>query len=142
LTDRIYHPIFASSRVIPREFICPMSSALLTVEEVAKILKITPRTVYKYRQRLGGFYPFGIKVLRFRREEIYAHLERGRELEIPVPAAGETTFPARIQNQGIGQGGKGEATGPTQSCQRGADPNRHGLFGSGRQVSGDGSGED
>jgi predicted DNA-binding transcriptional regulator YafY len=33
-----------------------MSSSLLTMEEVADRLKISPRAVYKYRQRLGGFY--------------------------------------------------------------------------------------
>jgi hypothetical protein len=56
--------------VIPRELNCPMSSSLLTVEEVADLLKISPRAVYQYRQRLGGFYPFGIRVPPFRREEI------------------------------------------------------------------------
>jgi predicted transcriptional regulator len=105
-----------------------MSSSLLTVEEVADLLKISPRAVYKYRQRLGGFYPFGIRVLRFRREEIYAHLERGRKLEIPVPVAGEKIFPARIQNQGIGQGGNGEAKGATHGCRGANDSDRHGLF--------------
>jgi hypothetical protein len=88
--------------------------------------------LHKYRQRLGGFYPFGIRVLRFRREEIYAHLERGRKLEIPVPVAGEKIFPAMIHNQGIGQGGNGEAKGATHSCRGATDSDRHGLFRSGQ----------
>ena len=41
-----------------------------TVDEVAELLKIPKRTVYKHARRLGGFYPAGIKVLRFRKQVI------------------------------------------------------------------------
>lgn len=48
-------------------------SPLLTPEEVASLLRISLRTVYENARRLGGFYPAGIRVLRFRKERIHSH---------------------------------------------------------------------
>lgn len=48
---------------------------LLTPSDVAELLQISVRTVYDHSDRLGGFYPLGIRRLRFRPEGIYEHLE-------------------------------------------------------------------
>jgi len=45
-------------------------SPLLTPKEVADLLKISLQTVYDNRKLLGGFCPAGIRVLRFRNEDI------------------------------------------------------------------------
>jgi hypothetical protein len=64
---------------------------LLTPEDVARLLQISVRTVYAQSHRLGGFYPVGIRALRFRREVINAIMEGSQEREIslsvPVPGA-------------------------------------------------------
>ena len=66
-------------------------NSLLTPNEVARLLHLSVRTVYAQSHRLGGFYPAGIRVLRFRREDIYAIMEgpQDRQLEIPVPHLGQ-----------------------------------------------------
>lgn len=53
-----------------------MSAQLLTVNDVANHLQISPRTVYDNAQKLGGFYPHGLRVLRFKPEVIYGNMER------------------------------------------------------------------
>ncbi|MCP4624842.1 MAG: helix-turn-helix domain-containing protein [bacterium] len=45
---------------------------LLTPKQVAELLSLSVRTVYDHSIRLGGFYPAGIKALRFRRDVIEA----------------------------------------------------------------------
>jgi hypothetical protein len=37
----------------------------MTPEDVANVLKISVKTVYAQSKKLGGFFPAGIKVLRF-----------------------------------------------------------------------------
>lgn len=51
----------------------------LTPEDVSSLLQISISTVYKNAVRLGGFYPFGLKVLRFRREVIENGSLEGQE---------------------------------------------------------------
>jgi len=48
---------------------------LLTPADVAELLQISEKTVYKNQRRLCGFYPAGIKVLRFREDVIYGIME-------------------------------------------------------------------
>ncbi len=52
-----------------------IKTQLLTPSDVAELLQISVRTVYDHARRLGGFYPAGIKVLRFRPEVIYGSVE-------------------------------------------------------------------
>ena len=69
-------------------------SMLLTPIDVAKLLQISVRTVYDNKSRLGGFYPAGIKVLRFRQEVIDGIL-RGQgsgALEVPIRAQGQKLY--------------------------------------------------
>jgi predicted DNA-binding transcriptional regulator AlpA len=77
---------------------------LLTVPEVAQLLQLSESAVYFHSHRLGGFYPAGIRALRFRREDIYAIMEgsQERQLEVPVPTSGPTPQQDRIQNKGRG----------------------------------------
>ena len=62
---------------------------LLTPTDVASLLQISVRTVYEHAGRLGGFYPLGIRRLRFRPEGINEYLERQKEgvlaVRVPVP---------------------------------------------------------
>lgn len=44
---------------------------LLTPKDVAKLLQISEKTVYKHQRRLCDFHPVGIKCLRFRAKDIY-----------------------------------------------------------------------
>ncbi len=48
---------------------------LLTPEQVADLLQISVKTVYEKSDRFGGFYPAGIRVLRFRQEVINGIME-------------------------------------------------------------------
>jgi hypothetical protein len=48
---------------------------LLTPKQVAELLQISIRTVYDNADRLGGFYPAGIRVLRFKPEIIHNIME-------------------------------------------------------------------
>jgi hypothetical protein len=47
-----------------------MSEPLLTPQEVADLLQISIKSVYKHKHRLGGFFPAGIGTLRFSPEVI------------------------------------------------------------------------
>ena len=115
--------------------------ALLTPEEVAGLLKISTRTVYENGKRLGGFYPAGIKVLRFREGVIREFMEgQGkRNVEIQIPDQWKGLRGGRTQDeegsQGC-QGGKKEATPGRAVLSGDKDPNRHGLFGSRKSLPG------
>jgi hypothetical protein len=43
---------------------------LLTPSQVADQLQISVRTVMRHSRALGGFYPAGIRALRFREEDV------------------------------------------------------------------------
>ena len=109
---------------------------LLTPKQVANLLQVSTRTVYDNKHRLRGFYPVGIRRLRFRAEDIDELLEESQErnLALRVPVSREKVHGKRFQDEGKGQG-----------CQRGekkkgkvresTDSNRHGLFGGSKSVS-------
>ena len=96
-------------------------NSLLTPNEVAWLLHLSVRTVYAQSHRLGGFYPAGIRVLRFRREDIYAIMEgpQNRQLEVPVSTSGPAPQQNRVQNQGRGPKCPGS---PSQEPGRPSDP--------------------
>jgi predicted site-specific integrase-resolvase len=103
------------------------NSSLLTPKEVAKLLQISPRSVYDHAGRLGGFYPAGIKCLRFRREAINDIMEgqktRGVEVQLPVSQKGSQR--GRVQSQITGSASRGR---PQKARKRVSDdPGRHGL---------------
>ena len=88
-------------------------SSLLTVKDVAGLLQIKERTVYDNRKALGGFYPAGIKVLRFRAEVIYGIMEgQGHDQEGGNFSPGTAKAPGQTKSY--------FRLGPT-------DPDRHGL---------------
>lgn len=101
---------------------------LLTAEDVAGILRIDVRTVYKHADKLGGFYPFGVKVLRFDREVFLECLEGqasggGVEVRIRIP---------KKTDNGIWIQDKARSPVRTRKAQKSRekiqpDPGRHGL---------------
>ncbi|MBM4275215.1 MAG: helix-turn-helix domain-containing protein [Deltaproteobacteria bacterium] len=99
-------------------------TSLLTPPEVAHLLQISLRTVYAQSRRLGGFYPAGIRALRFRREDIYAIMERpNRTLEVSISTSRQAIQPDRLQDQGRSPGRPGRASQRNQDGGRGtADP--------------------
>jgi len=95
-------------------------NSLLTPNEVARLLHLSVRTVYAQRHRLGGFYPAGIRALRFRREDIYAVMEGPqRKLEIPISTPGTAPQQDRVQTQGRGSERPGRSL---KEPRRPADP--------------------
>ena len=98
---------------------CP----LLTPKQVAALLQISTRTVYDNARKLGGFYPAGIRVLRFRREDINAIMQNPPGgLEVGVSTQEETVPAGGPQGMDGGQ-----RTGKWLEDQKRLDPNRHGL---------------
>jgi hypothetical protein len=76
------------------------SLPLMTPQEVADLLKISIKTVYKEKHRLGGVYPGGLRVLRFLPEVIHAAMAiPAREVAIPVRAYGEGLRGGGVQHQ-------------------------------------------
>jgi predicted site-specific integrase-resolvase len=73
------------------------SPRLLTPAEVADLLQISVKTVYKNKRKLCGFYPAGIKVLRFREDVIYGIME-GKP---PGALAKRTSVSGQRLNQNI-----------------------------------------
>jgi len=99
---------------------------LLTPRDVSKLLNIAIRTVYDHRTRLGGFYPAGIRVLRFREDKIDELMEGQGQggLAMGVSIPGAQAHRGRVQNQNGSQGRTGvEAKG----SQDRLDSGRHGL---------------
>ncbi len=94
---------------------------LLTPEEVANLLQISIKTVYENALRLGGFYPAGIRKLRFRYEFIQKIMEG----------------PDRVLSQGRSRhdGKRGTEKASQEPCGGSEDPNRHGLLGPKQSVS-------
>ena len=114
---------------------------LYTVEEVAQILKVDIRTVYDHRKRLGGFYPAGIRVLRFRKEEIDGIVARPdtQGLEVRGPSQRQEADRRGIQDQGGGADSTGgrskgrKAETQDRGAEKRCDP--YGLLGGGNVVS-------
>ncbi len=103
---------------------------LLKPKQVAEKLGLSVATVYEKSHVLGGFYPFGIKSLRFDEDFIDGVLERqkAQALVLPIPSQQKELQRQRVSNQ------KGSATGTYfasgKSEERGQTflPNRHNLF--------------
>jgi hypothetical protein len=115
--------------------------ALLTPDEVADLLKISVRTVYKNAERLGGCYPAGIKVLRFRKEGVYGIMARpdNGKVEVFLPKPGQDLRRGRIRNEGrstVGQGGPQEthSGGGNGSAPRGDYQDPHGILALSRSL--------
>lgn len=74
---------------------------LLTVKEVALLLNLSVGTIYEHRFRLGGFYPAGIRVLRFKEDIIHGYMAgpdiREVQVQVSVPESGLRR--RRIQDQ-------------------------------------------
>jgi len=108
-------------------------NALLTPGQVARLLQVSKRTIYAQSHRLGGFYPAGIRALRFREEFIYAIMEgpQDRQVAVSVPTPGPTLQQDRIRHPEGCQGGHGKAPGGTgdggQDPTIAADAIRFGL---------------
>ena len=60
---------------------------LLKPEQVAELLQVSLATIYANADSLGGFYPAGIKALRFRRDTIYAIMEGPKDGKVPHPVS-------------------------------------------------------
>jgi hypothetical protein len=110
---------------------------LLTPQEVADRLKLSISAVYQNKDKLGGFYPAGIRVLRFDPEVIDGIMEGSplRLLAVRIPISGQPVHRPRVQDQGRRQGSSGEPPprSPNWYVAKGdivADPARHGMLGS------------
>ena len=76
---------------------------LLTVKEAALLLKLSPRSIYRKARVLGGFYPLGLRCLRFRAEVIFnAMLAREEGLAVSIPVPGQKIQQSLVSYQGPG----------------------------------------
>lgn len=94
--------------------------ALLTPADVAELLQIDVKTVYKHQRRLCGFHPAGIRCLRFRREVIYDIMEHSARVAAPI-IDWHKEIEGSFRDKAVGScRGKGKIKNRT-------DPSRHGL---------------
>lgn len=100
---------------------------LLTPQDVADLLQISVKTVYAHAKKLGGFYPLGIQVLRFRAEEIYERLEGTGRISLSLPVQRDQIQRERIQNAERSKSGRGRAKKGSGIAAK-EDGDRHGLF--------------
>ena len=102
---------------------------LMTVKEVARCLKISIRTVYDNQNRLGGIYPAGIKVLRFRKDIIDGIMEgqKTRGLEIQLCVSREELRRGKPSHQGRCQKSERRPKERGQKKYAQTNPSRHGL---------------
>lgn len=97
---------------------------LLTPEQVAALLQISVKTVKKakVRERLGGFYPVGLRALRFRPEVIRGVLAGERQgVEVQVRARGQALLRTVVPDQGCGPDRPGRSP---QAPKRGEEKKR------------------
>ena len=103
-------------------------TSLLTPQQVADLLQISVRTVYDHARDLGGFYPAGLRVLRFNPGVIYGYMEgQGKgslAISVRVPRGGDNR--ARVQYATGGRSSKRIAPEGNQGKIK-TDPARHGL---------------
>jgi len=103
-----------------------MASQLLTPKDVADALQISVEAVYKHKRRLCGFYPAGIKVLRFR-EDVINDIIQGQAaqfVEVRVPKEREKAYGKWFPDK---DGSKSRNGTAQKRNVRRKDPNRHGL---------------
>gem|GEM_PF-3343057 len=104
----------------------PPLDKLLSVKEVAEILNLSPRTIYDNARRLGGFYPAGIRVLRFNPEVIRGIMEGKGRMEVQVSIPGEKISRRNLSDPCGGAGGSGRKE-KKRACLPPTDPDRHNL---------------
>jgi len=101
---------------------------LLTVKDVAKLLQISPRTVYDNARSLGGFYPAGLRVLRFSAEVIGGHISgpdpQGMGLQVRISE--ESIRRPRLRNA-PGSDNCARNAPERSQIRAAADQGRHGL---------------
>jgi hypothetical protein len=101
---------------------------LLTPKDVAVLLSVSVRTIYDNYQRLGGFYPAGIKRLRFREEVINGIMEgqKPEGLVLQVSSSEQTIRQPGLLYQKRGNSRQG-GTSMQGSRKYRTDPKEHGL---------------
>lgn len=97
---------------------------LLTPENVAELLQVSVECVYRNKKALCGFYPAGIKVLRFQEEVLNGIIQNSAGLEVRVPKKREEIHRQRFPKEIGSQSSNGGAKKRDSSRQK---PNRHGL---------------
>lgn len=112
-----------------KEPITNLPDPVLTPKDVARLLQISLSAVYKHSRRLGGFYPAGLRSVRFARETIYGFMEgQGSEvLVLPVSVPGQAVRRQKFPNQERRCGSQGNQT---KGSKESTNQNRHGLLGS------------
>ena len=91
---------------------------LLKPKDVAEILKVSVKTVYKHQRRLCGFHPAGIGCLRFRQEDIYNIIEHSfRMAELN-----------QIESKSIKEISRKRLIPSKKYLNKSKDPNRYGLL--------------
>ena len=102
---------------------------LLTVSQVAKLLKWSVKSVYNHADVLGGFYPFGVKTLRFDKETLIDSLQRQaqRKVSLRLSAAGQTVHQRAVQAAPQGRAGRAGKKGANQKTGQTPAEDRHGL---------------
>ncbi|HCY85370.1 MAG TPA: hypothetical protein DHV36_09580 [Desulfobacteraceae bacterium] len=103
----------------------PRPHNLLTPEDVADLLQVSVKTVYKHKRRLCGFHPAGLRCLRFRRESIYDIMEGRGQVAISVPDVRGSSREERVSDETRGRRRRGRT--PKAAKKAGTDPSRHGL---------------
>ncbi len=107
----------------------PAPEALLTPSDVAELLQISEKTVYKHSGKFCGFRPAGLGILRFRKEIIYGIMEGQdpKTLVLQFPVSDSNLCRKRIPNK------KGSGSSKGRKTERVENPtsiDRHGLLGS------------
>jgi len=103
---------------------------LLTPEDVANLLNMSVKTVYAHARRLGGFFPAGIKVLRFSPGVINGIMEgqnEGQGMAIRVPIPGDQVQLKVVSNPRGSSGRAGRSKKIVEINGWKTDPSRHGL---------------
>ena len=107
----------------------PEPKQLLTPSEVAELLQISEKTVYKHSDKLCGFKPAGLGILRFRKEIIYGIMEGQdpKTLVLQFPVSKRDIRSERVQDQKRSSVSKRRKK---KSTEKSTEANRHGLCGS------------
>jgi len=103
---------------------------LLTPNDVAELLQVSAKTVYKHKNSFGGFYPAGLKRLRFKEDIIYGILQgpKTEGLDIQVSVSGQELRGPGFYNQKRSNVSQGRPEKRIKGST--ARSNRHGIFGS------------
>ena len=101
---------------------------LLTPKDVAELLQISEKTVYKHRRKFCGFNPAGLGVLRFRGEIIKGIMEGQdpKALVLQFPVSGGKLCSKGVYRQAGSRGSqsKTKTRNKTSKDKR----TRHGIF--------------